>query len=214
MKTLLASTCAATLFLTAACDPNTGRPTDRVVTGALIGTTVGALGGLLVGGNDRRNALVGAGIGLLVGAAIGNYLDERERALRRELRGTGVIIVREGDRLRVTMPEGVTFDTDSAALKPSARRSINAIARVLNEDPRSYVDVIGHTDNTGAAGYNQALSERRARTVHNALIRRDVNPARLAYAGAGEEQPIASNATADGRARNRRVDIYIYPASS
>ncbi|MEM9049693.1 MAG: OmpA family protein [Pseudomonadota bacterium] len=213
MKTLLAGTCIATLMLTAACDPNTGQPSQRVVSGALIGSTVGALSGLLVGGNDRRNALVGAGIGLLVGAAIGTYLDDRERQLRRDLRGTGVIITRYDDRLQISMPEGITFDTDSAALKPSARRSIGVIARVLNEDPRSYIDVIGHTDNTGSAQYNLRLSERRALAVEGALIRRNVAPARLAFAGAGETQPIATNRTPAGRAQNRRVDIFIYPAT-
>ncbi|MEM8742262.1 MAG: OmpA family protein [Pseudomonadota bacterium] len=213
MKSLLAGTCVAALMLTSACDPNTGQPSQRVVSGALIGSTIGALGGLLVGGNDRRNALVGAGIGLLVGAAVGTYLDDRERALRRDLQGTGVIITRYEDRLQLTMPEGITFDTDSAALKPSARRSIGVIARELNKDARSYIDVIGHTDSTGTTQYNQQLSERRALSVQSALARRNVDPARMAHAGAGETQPIATNATPNGRAQNRRVEIFIYPAS-
>ncbi|RMF35963.1 MAG: OmpA family protein [Alphaproteobacteria bacterium] len=213
MNRLLAGSCVAALVLASACAPtNDGRP-NRTVTGALIGSTVGALGGLLVGGNDRRNALMGAGIGVLVGAAIGNYLDQREAELRRELRGTGAIVTRYDDRLGVTLPEGITFDVDSARLKPRSRRVINRIARALNRDPRSYVDVIGHTDSTGTRAYNQQLSTRRARAVYNALIRRGVAAERLAFAGAGETQPIASNATAEGRARNRRVEIIIYPAS-
>ncbi|GIX12141.1 MAG: OmpA family lipoprotein [Paracoccaceae bacterium] len=213
MKTIVAGTCAAALLLTSACDPNTGRPSDRVVAGALIGSTVGALGGLLVGGNDRRNALVGAGIGLLVGSAIGHYLDEQERLARQELAGTGVIVTRYEDRLQLSVPAGITFETDSDRLSPRARQVLNRIARILNRDPRSYIDIIGHTDNVGDARYNQDLSERRALAVYNHLIRRGVNPARMAYAGAGETQPIASNATAEGRARNRRVDIYVYPAT-
>jgi outer membrane protein OmpA-like peptidoglycan-associated protein len=213
MKIIVAGTCAAALMLTSACDPNTGRPSDRVVGGALIGTTIGALGGLLVGGNDRRNALVGAGIGLLVGAAVGNYLDEQERLARRELEGTGVIVTRYDDRLLLSMPAGITFDTDSDRLSREARQTVNRVANVLNRDPRSYIDVVGHTDNVGDRGYNQDLSERRAIAVYNQLVRRDVNPARMQYAGAGETQPIASNATEAGRRQNRRVDIFIYPAS-
>ena len=213
MKLLVAGTCAAALMLTSACDPNTGRPSDRVVSGALIGTTIGALGGLLVGGNDRRNALVGAGIGLLVGAAIGNYLDDQERLARRELDGTGVIITRYDDRLLISMPAGITFETDSDRLSRDARQTVNRIANVLNRDPRSYIDVSGHTDNVGDRAYNQDLSERRAIAVYEQLVRRNVNPARMQYAGAGETQPIASNATEAGRRQNRRVDIYLYPAS-
>ncbi|HEU0223369.1 MAG TPA: OmpA family protein, partial [Paracoccaceae bacterium] len=94
-----------------------------------------------------------------------------------------------------------------------SRRVINQLARSLNRYPQSYVDVIGHTDSTGSDAYNQQLSERRAQAVDNALARRGVNPARIESAGYGETQPIASNATPAGRAQNRRVEVYIIPAS-
>lgn len=213
MRLLIAGAAAAAMLATSACDPNTGRPSDRVVQGALIGATVGTIGGLLVGGNDRRNALVGAGIGLLAGAAIGKYLDDQERALRQDLDDTGAVVRRDGERLVVTLPEAITFDVDSFALNQRSRRVINQLARSLNRYPSSYIDVIGHTDSTGSREYNQQLSERRANAVANALTRRGVNPARIASAGVGETQPIASNATPQGRAQNRRVEIYVIPAS-
>jgi outer membrane protein OmpA-like peptidoglycan-associated protein len=213
MKLMIAATSVAAMLLATGCDPNTNRPTNRVVTGALIGTTVGALGGLLVGGDDRRNALVGAGIGLLAGAAIGAYLDDQERALRQDMDGTGVVITRQGDRLLVTLPEAITFAVGSAELSRESRRTINQLSRSLNRYPQSFIDVIGHTDSTGTTQLNQRLSEQRAAAVKGALIRRGVSPARIESAGYGETQPIASNATVDGRAANRRVEVYVIPSS-
>lgn len=213
MKILAAAVACAALLLTSGCDPDTNRPSDRVVQGAVVGTVVGAGLGLLAGGNDRRNALVGAGIGLLAGAAIGKYLDDQERALRSDLDGTGLVVSRQGDRLLVTLPEAITFDVNSTELGRNSRRAINQLSRSLNRYPQSYIDVIGHTDSTGSRDYNLALSEGRALAVRNAMVRRNVNPARIATAGVGESQPVATNATPDGRALNRRVDVYIIPAS-
>jgi outer membrane protein OmpA-like peptidoglycan-associated protein len=213
MKLAVTGVCLAALLALPACDPNTGRPPPKVVQGALIGTTVGALGGLLVGGNDRRNALVGAGIGLVAGALIGKYLDDQERALQEDLRGTGALVVRKGDRLVVTLPEAITFAVDSHTLSQQSRRVVSQLAKSLNRYPNSYVDVIGHTDSSGDRAYNQQLSERRALAVANALVRRSVNPARIESAGVGETQPVASNASPGGRAQNRRVEVYVIPAS-
>jgi outer membrane protein OmpA-like peptidoglycan-associated protein len=213
MRLLIAGLAATAVLATAACDPNTGQPSNRVVGGAVVGATTGALLGLLAGGDDRRNALVGAGIGLLAGAAIGNYLDNQQRALQQDLEGTGAQITRQGDRILVTLPENITFATGSAALNDRSRRVIGQLAKSLNRYPSSYIDVIGHTDSTGSSQFNKQLSIQRAQAVENALIRRNVNPARIRSAGRGETQPIASNATPEGRALNRRVDVYIIPAS-
>ncbi|WP_118133312.1 OmpA family protein [Oceanicella sp. SM1341] len=212
MKHLLAGTCVAAMLVATGCTED-GSASRNVLGGAAIGSAAGALGGLLVGGDDRRNALVGAGIGLLVGAGVGTYLDRQEQDLRESMADTGATVTRENDRLLVSLPDGITFDTDSVALKPESRRAINELAQSLNEYPSSYIDVIGHTDSTGADDYNQRLSERRAQAVASALVRRNVNAARIESAGMGETDPIASNDTPSGRARNRRVEVYIIPAT-
>ncbi|MEO1000990.1 MAG: OmpA family protein [Pseudomonadota bacterium] len=186
---------------------------NRTAQGAALGAATGALAGLLVGGNDRRNALVGAGIGLLVGGGIGAYLDRQERALQQDLAGTGAVIQRVGDRLVVTLPQAITFDVDDDQLKPEFQPSLAKLAENLQEFPSSFLDVIGHTDSTGDEAYNQGLSQRRAQSVEAALIGYGVNPARLLAYGRGETAPIASNDTPEGRAANRRVELVITPAT-
>jgi len=186
----------------------------RTAGGAAAGAVAGAVLGTLVGGDDRRNALVGAGIGLLAGAAVGQYLDQQQRELEQNLQGTGADVYRVGDELRVALPAGVTFDVDSAAIKPGFQRPLSDVAATLRSYPESYIDVIGHTDSSGSAEYNQGLSERRARSVADALVSRGVQPVRLAAYGVGETQPVASNETPEGRAANRRVELRIIPATA
>lgn len=181
--------------------------------GAAGGAAVGAAAGLLVGGNDRRNALVGAGIGLLAGAAVGQYLDRQQRQLEQDLAGTGAEVERQGNQLLVNMPSNITFDTDKSNIKPQFNPVLDQVASTFNQYPESYIDVIGHTDSQGPDAYNQALSERRAASVSNALAGRGVNRARLAQFGMGETQPVATNDTAEGRAANRRVELRITPAT-
>lgn len=206
----LAALAAAAML--AGCAQGQG-PSERQTAGAALGAALGAASGLLVGGDDRRNALVGAGIGLLAGAAVGTYLDEQERALRSDLEGTGADVKRVGDSLLVTLPGGVTFDTDSARVKPEFRRPLNRVATTLQQYPSSYVDVIGHTDSTGSDEYNMQLSRERARAVARELRERGVAAARIEWTGRGEEDPVATNATPEGRAANRRVEIRIVPAT-
>lgn len=117
------------------------------------------------------------------------------------------------DTLLVTLPAGITFDVDSATVKSEFRGPLRQVAQTLIEYPSSYVDVIGHTDSTGSASYNQALSERRAQSVANVLASDGVRRQRLVAYGYGETQPIASNDTPQGRAENRRVELLITPAT-
>lgn len=184
---------------------------NRVPLTAAAGAAVGAGIGLLFGGSDRRNALVGAGIGALAGAAVGDYLRRQERDLNRDLEGTGATVVNTGDALLVTMPYDVTFAFGSASLQPEFASTLTEFAQTLRRYPESFVDVIGHTDNVGSAEFNQRLSEQRARTVADFLIGRGVQRERVVSYGFGLTQPIASNATEEGRARNRRVEIRITP---
>lgn len=209
-KTLIAGVCALSL---AGCETVNSNPNTAI--GAGVGALVGAAAGTLVGGDDRRNALVGAGIGLLAGAAVGQYIDQQQRELQAGLTGTGAEVERtpDGNALLVTLPSGVTFDVDSATIRPEFYGPLNNMAETLKKYPSSYIDVIGHTDSTGATAYNQQLSEQRARAVQSYLASRGVNPARIVAYGQGETQPIASNDTAAGRQANRRVEIKITPAT-
>lgn len=210
MKRLLLSATAAAFLLTGCADPNA--PGRNTVGGALLGAGTGALLGTLAGGNDRRNALVGAGIGLVAGSAIGNYLDRNERALRQDLQGTGATVRNDGQAVTVVLPANVTFDTDSAEINPGFYRPLNRVTQTLNQYPKSFIDIIGHTDSTGSEAYNQDLSERRAQSVAGYFRDSGIFPGRIAAYGVGESEPIATNASPEGRRQNRRVELVIIPA--
>ena len=192
-------------------DPYTGeQKVSNTAGGAAIGAGLGALGGLVVGGGDKgRNALIGAAIGGLAGGAIGNYMDQQESELRAQLQGTGVSVTRMGDRIVLNMPSNVTFATDQDQVIPPFYQTLNSVALVLNKFNRTLIDVNGHTDSTGSLAYNQGLSERRAASVANYLASQGVDQRRMSTLGFGPSQPIASNATPDGRAQNRRVEVNI-----
>ncbi|WP_394653052.1 OmpA family protein [uncultured Sphingomonas sp.] len=215
-KLLLAAGLSA-MTLTSACvtDPETG---ERKISRAGIGAVGGAVGGYLLGDlvggrRDRTEKIVGAGIGALAGAGIGAYMDKQERDLRARTAGTDVQVIRQGDELVLNMPSGITFGYDRADIQPQFRPTLDQVADVLAQYNSTYVDVYGHTDSTGADAYNQTLSERRATAVADYLAGHGVNPARLGTRGFGETRPIASNATEDGRAANRRVEIKIVPVT-
>lgn len=206
---------AIALAATAACttDPNTG---ERRVSSAAIGAGVGALGGLLagdlVGGRrDRTEKIVGAGIGAIAGGAIGNYMDRQERELRERTAGTDVEVTRQGDEILLNIPSGITFATNSYAIQPQFRQTLDKVATTLADYDQTYLDVYGHTDSTGGDAINMPLSENRARSVADYLGTRGVNQARIGTRGFGASQPVASNDTVDGRQENRRVEIKIVP---
>jgi len=184
----------------------------NTIGGAAAGGLAGAgIGALVSGGNRGTGALIGAGIGALAGGAIGNYMDRQQADLRRNLAGTGIGVNRRGDNLVLEIPGDVTFATDSASIKPQFYGPLDQVAATLNQYPETYIDVVGHTDNTGSFDYNQQLSEARARSVADYLSSRGVYPPRINIGGAGETMPKASNATAYGRQENRRVELTIRP---
>jgi outer membrane protein OmpA-like peptidoglycan-associated protein len=209
---------AAAGAVVAACttDPFTGeRKVSNTAIGAGTGALLGTATGLIIGKNtsasSRKAMLIGAGIGALAGGGVGLYMDNQEAKLRERLRGSGVSVTRVGEDIILNMPSNVTFATDSADLKPQFFETLNSVAIVLNEFNRTLVDVTGHTDSTGSADHNQRLSERRAGTVAEYLVAQGNNPQRFQVLGMGQNEPIASNATAEGRAQNRRVEIRIVP---
>jgi outer membrane protein OmpA-like peptidoglycan-associated protein len=212
-----AVTLAALLAGTTGCttDPVTG---ERKVSKAAIGGGIGLVGGYLLGDilggrNDRTEKIVGAGIGALAGAGIGAYMDAQERKLRQQTAGSGVEVVRDGDNLLLRMPSNVTFATNESSIQPQFQPTLNEVASILSQYPKTYIDVMGHTDSDGSEAYNQALSERRAGSVADYLGGHGVQSARLATRGYGEMQPIASNETPEGKAQNRRVEIKLVPVT-
>ncbi|MXU66466.1 OmpA family protein [Oceanomicrobium pacificus] len=198
----------ATLGLSACTNPDGTK--NNTGTGAAAGAAFGAAAGQIIGG-DTGAAVVGGILGAAAGAAIGNNLDKQEAALRQQIGGSGATIVNTGEQLVVSLPEAITFDFDSAVLKSQFVPSVNAIARNLNEYPNTVVRVVGHTDSTGSASYNEQLSRQRAQSVANQLAAGGVSSSRLSVVGVGASQPIASNSTSAGRQQNRRVEIVIIP---
>jgi len=204
---------ASTLLAGCVTDPDTGnRRLSKAGIGAIAGTALGAGAGALVGGrNNRTEAIVGAGIGALAGAAIGGYMDKQEAKLREQTAGTGVEVERQGDELLLNMPAGITFATNSYDIQPQFRTTLDKVAATLAEYNRTYVDVYGHTDSTGSDAINEPLSRNRAEAVSNYLSTHGVAAARIGTQGFGSRQPVASNATPEGRQANRRVEIKLVP---
>jgi len=198
-----------------ALDPYTGESrVNRTTKGAAVGALAGAAAGALSGRNSesrRKRALIGAGVGVLAGGAVGVYMDRQAARLRDELASTGVSVTRAGDQVILNMPGDVTFATDSADLRSDFYDVLNSVTKVVAEFDKTMIRVAGHADSTGAAAYNQDLSERRAETVASYLSSHGVDPLRLDARGFGASAPIASNASVEGRQRNRRVELTLVP---
>lgn len=191
--------------------------TSKATKGAGIGAAVGAVAGALSGDDSRdrrKRALIGAGVGAIAGGGIGYYMDVQEAKLRQELERTGVRVERHGNEIVLIMPSNITFDVDSSAVKPGFVDVLNSVALVLDEYEKTLVEVVGHTDSTGADRYNQLLSEQRANSVAGVLSRQGVRGVRIATAGYGEQYPVASNASEAGRQANRRVELTLVPLTS
>ncbi len=200
------------VFALAGCDDPSNPEYDKTRSGAVIGATVGALS-QIIAGNSGGSVLKATVVGAGAGAIIGNILDRQEADLRRDLGDSGATITNTGSELIVTLPEAITFDTDSTYVRTSLRDDLARLAANLQNYPDSTVDVIGHTDNVGETRYNQNLSSRRASSVSGILLDNGVSGGRIRSYGRGETSPIASNDTASGRSQNRRVEIVIRPTA-
>ncbi|MEO5629352.1 MAG: OmpA family protein [Thermomonas sp.] len=218
----LAVLAASLTVFTSGCATYTGQTNDpndpnRTQRGALIGAAIGAAAGLLSGGDAverRQRAMVGVGVGALAGGAVGAYQDRQEAELRRQTAGTGIDVSRDGDVIKLNLPDGVTFDFAKYDLKPQFYPALNTIASTLNQYNQTIVEISGHTDSVGSDAANQTLSERRANSVASYLIGRSVMRERFEIVGMGERYPIASNDNDSGRALNRRVEIRLLPLQS
>ena len=173
-------------------------------------TAVGTGAGAAIGAG--MGAAVGAGMGAVAGGLVGyNWKVVKDDVQRSGATSLGIDVVEMPDgSLKVNIPSNVSFDTDKTDLKPALLPVLDSVARSLNQHPELRAKVVGHTDSTGALAHNQTLSVNRARSVTDYLSRQGVAATRLSIEGRGPNDPIGDNATADGRALNRRVEIYLY----
>ena len=210
------TTPVATSVLLSGCESVNNFATNPDMQKTRQGTAIGAAGGAAIGliaGGGWKGALIGAGVGALAGGMVGNYQDKQEAKLRAQMSGTGVEVVRMGDNLTLNMPGNVTFALNSSKLNPQFDAVLDKLATTLLEYNQTVIQIAGHTDSTGSHDYNMKLSLARAESVKAYLVSRGVPPARLVTVGAGPDYPIASNATEEGRAENRRVEITIVPVT-
>lgn len=216
LGSLTASVLILSLFAGCASAPPSERPErvtkrDRTAKGAGIGAAAGAAAAVLKGEREADEILAGAAIGAVIGGGIGAYMDAQQEKLAR-IPGTSVERVDE-DTLLVHFDSDVLFGVDSATVDTDGRSTLEDVASVLNEYPKTAVVVQGHTDSTGSEEHNQSLSERRASSVRGHLVSRGVDADRLAAVGMGEGYPVASNDSESGRQQNRRVDILLKAAA-
>lgn len=198
---------AAVVLAACTTNPYTGESqTRRAVTYGAVGGVVCGLIGSTESSRRARNAALGCGA---IGAGIGAYMDAQEAELREQLQGTGVQVRRNGDQLDLIMPGNITFNTNEFSIRQDFYPVLDSVAQVLYKFVDTRLQVVGHTDSTGARDYNYNLSNRRATSVSNYLASRGVDQGRLINQGMGPDQPIASNDTESGRAMNRRVELQI-----
>lgn len=179
-------------------------------TGAGIGAVAGAVLSSATGGKAGTGAVIGGALGAVGGNIWSKRQEERRRAMEQATRGTGVEVSRTADnQLKLNIPNDVSFDVNSSAVKPQMRTVLDQFASSLQGDGASRVEIVGHTDSTGSDALNNPLSLDRAQSVRDYLVGRGVAPARVQTSGRGEHQPVADNNTEPGRAKNRRVEIYL-----
>lgn len=218
-KQILALTLASLTALSGCTtyDPYTG---EEKTTNTAKGAGIGAGAALVISyiaNKDKSSAernkrmLRDAGIGAIAGGGVGYYMDTQEAKLRKQLRSTGVSVERDGDNINLIMPGNITFPSAGSNLKDDFYEVLNSVALVLEEFDKTIIVVAGYTDSKGSDSYNQQLSEERASSVASYLKSRKVTPARFDVVGFGEKNPVADNATAEGRTLNRRVELTLLP---
>jgi outer membrane protein OmpA-like peptidoglycan-associated protein len=179
--------------------------------GAIIGATSGGVIGGIIGhqaGNTALGAIIGAAVGGAAGAYIGNYMDKQAAEMQRDLEGAK--IERVGEGIKITFDSGILFNVDKSNLQPQAETDLDKLAGILNKYPDTQILIEGHTDSTGSLEHNMDLSLRRANSVSVYLGGQGVDPTRFHTQGYGPNQPVAPNATAEGRRLNRRVELAIF----
>ena len=212
-KTTFCALAVATAMVTGCA--NMSEREQGTAKGAGIGAAAGAVLGAVTGGRVGTGAVVGGAVGAVAGNLWSKRMEDRRQALEQATRGTSVEVSRTADnQLKVNVPNDVSFDTGSAAIKPQLRGVLDPFAASLRDDPNTRISIVGHTDNTGSDAVNNPLSLDRARSVRDYLVDRGLSPSRVEVAGRGEREPVADNASESGRARNRRVEIFLREPSA
>lgn len=220
MKKLITALSLACLTVISGCttfDAYTGeQKTSNTAKGAGIGAGAALVASYLANrdksSSERKKRLLrDAGIGAIVGGGVGYYMDTQEAKLRQQLRSTGVSVQRDGDNINLIMPGNITFPSNGSALRADFYDVLDSVALVLEEFDKTMIVVAGYTDSVGTESYNQQLSENRARSVAAFLMNKKVNRVRFETIGFGENNPVADNSTAAGRAQNRRVELTLLP---
>jgi outer membrane protein OmpA-like peptidoglycan-associated protein len=187
----------------------------RTATGAGIGAAAGAAIGALGNDSNRgRGAAAGAAIGAAAGA-LGGYvwnkrMEDQQKQIQQQTQGTGVEVTRTADnRLQINIPGDIAFDSGEAVIRPNFRSALDNFAQSLQQNPSTTVTIVGHTDSTGSPAVNEPLSLQRADATRDYLVTRGVAANRFQIDGRGAREPVANNDTEAGRARNRRVEIFL-----
>ncbi len=178
--------------------------------GAGIGAVAGAVISSVTGGKAGTGAVLGGAVGAAAGNLWSKRMEDRRKAMEQATQGTGVEVSRTADnQLKLNIPNDVSFDTGSATIKPQMRSVLDPFANTLRDDPNARLTIIGHTDSTGSPSINDPLSVNRAQSVRDYLGGRGVAASRIEISGRGEREPVADNNSEAGRAKNRRVEIYL-----
>lgn len=202
----LVATVAAALLL-GGCVNMSERQKGTAV-GAGIGAGVGAVIGKTTGGKAGTGAVVGGAIGAVAGNLWSKRMEDKRREMEQATAGTGVTVARTDDnQLRVNLPGDISFDTGRSNIRPDMAPILSKFAQGL--DGSMNVQITGHTDSQGSDAINNPLSKDRADAVRDYLVAQGVPATRISTVGRGEHQPIADNTTAEGRAKNRRVEIFL-----
>jgi outer membrane protein OmpA-like peptidoglycan-associated protein len=207
-RVVVASLSSLLLASCASYEPSKTRDTGI---GAAAGAAIGALAH---SSNRTHGALAGAAIGALGGYVWSSHMEKQKRDMEQATRGTGVQVTQTADnQLKLEVPSDISFDVGRADIKPNFAPILDRFAQTLNDNRATKVRIVGHTDSTGTDAINDPLSVNRASSARSYLASRGVDPARIAIDGRGSREPIADNSTEAGRARNRRVEIFVGEAA-
>lgn len=206
------------LIILSGCSTYDAYTGEKKTSAAAKGAGIGAGSALLLSYIANRNSkdrdkrmLRDAGIGAIVGGGVGYYMDSQEAKLRKQLRGSGVSVQRNGENINLIMPGNITFASNGRNINSGFYKVLNSVVLVINEFDKTMVVISGYTDSVGSNAYNQKLSEDRAGSVADYFISKKVKSARLDVVGFGEKNPVANNNTKQGRDLNRRVEITLFP---
>ncbi len=177
------------------------------------GAGIGAVGGAIIGsatGHTGEGAVIGAALGGTTGYIWSKRMEQQRMEMQQATYGTDVQIRQtRNNQLMLQIPGDISFNSGSSQISPSFANLLDRFSTSLNRNPNTVINIVGHTDSTGTDAVNLPLSRRRARSVGNYLVSRGVSPDRIVVEGRGSREPIASNATFEGRAQNRRVEIFV-----